>query len=89
MLLSATEGDDIPPIFGINKGDFDITPELMQNVREIYYKFVKPLYPIKNKYLETREKETKTIHIRNKQEFNLILKNLRIERFYFSIQFMI
>jgi HopA1 effector protein family len=49
-ILSLPEGSLLPPIYGLNKGNFVNTPGLTKNIRKIYHQYVKPLYPIKNAY---------------------------------------
>jgi hypothetical protein len=44
------EWEDTTPIYEINKGDFKSNKEIIQNAREVYYRYIKPLYPIKNGY---------------------------------------
>jgi HopA1 effector protein family len=44
------EEDIIKNIYEIQKGEFKDNPNLSKNAKKIYYKFLKPLYPIKNGY---------------------------------------
>ena len=49
-VFSVPEDDIIAKIYHLDKDKFDQEEELIQNARKIYYKYLKPLYPIKNFY---------------------------------------
>jgi HopA1 effector protein family len=49
-IFSVPEQSVISKIYELQKGTFGENKEIIKNARKIYYQYIKPLYPIPNKY---------------------------------------